>query len=79
MGGGEGGGGARNMCVGVGGGGGGRGVHEMCACEKFFSATLAFKPTTRFGDLGHNDTIITIGINKHEVVEKLISLCGHCC
>ena len=43
----------------------------------FFSATLTFKSTTRFGDLG----IVTIGINKHEVVEvyNFEALCAHCC
>ena len=46
------------------------------ACEKIFSATLAFKPTTRFGHLGHNDTIITIGINKQKNY-NFEALCGH--
>ena len=25
------------------------------------------------------DTIITIGINKHEVTVTILRLCGHCC
>ena len=44
----------------------------------FFSAALTFKSTTRFGHLGivtlssqlASTRIITIGINKHEVVEN---------
>ena len=42
----------------------------MCA-KYFFSATLTFKSTTKFGHLG---IVITIGINKHEVWLKITIL-----
>ena len=47
----------------------------------FFSASLTFKSTTRFGHLWNCDTIITIGINKYELFDNynFEALCGHCC
>ena len=52
------------------------GGYLKCARKRAkFSATLTFQP-----GLG-TYTIITIGINKHEVVENynFEALCGHCC